>query len=715
MTDAQAIHELAQAGLAEPVADESFDRFARLVRRQLGVPSALVTLVLDDEAVLPGALGLPEPYQSERRTPLSHTFCQFVTSDSRPLVVEDARVVPHLAALRAVDDIGVVSYAGFPIFDPQGRAVGSLCAFDGRPRPWSDEDLATLADLASACTSELRLRLARARAKRMQRVALAANRRSRLLLELSESFAAATSVRDVAERLSAVGTGIGARYAGLAVLDASGTRLEYTTLDHLEPGVPASFRRMRVDAERGASIAARTREPLFFRDHAQYAARLPEAAALIASDDVEARAFLPVLAGERLLGVVTLAWEAAREFDDDAVQTKTAIASYVAHALDRVRLLEERHRVATTLQAAMLTELPSVRSAELAATYASATRTDQVGGDWYDAVVLDDDACVLMIGDVTGHDMRAAAQMGQLRSMLRTFAWCQDEPPAVLLRLLDRANRGLALHSSGTAVVARLDRTPHGFDLTWSNAGHPAPLVLRADGSVETLDAPADLMLGVLPGTTRHDHRARLAHGDTLLLYTDGLVERRGTSYAERLAAARAALAEHTTTATSALPDALVRRLVSDQRDDVAVLALRVRHTVARPPGPGRPSALARQVEHGSWAIGPGRRWVDDVLESCDVSPSVRRIAMLLTSEVLTNAVQHGAAPVEAELEVGHRVLRVAVRDGSATLPRLRTPRPDETGGRGVQFLERCASRWGVDALDDAPGKTVWFELDLDD
>ncbi|UKJ63228.1 SpoIIE family protein phosphatase [Cellulosimicrobium cellulans] len=715
MTDAQAIHELAQAGLAEPVADESFDRFARLVRRQLGVPSALVTLVLDDEAVLPGALGLPEPYQSERRTPLSHTFCQFVTSDSRPLVVEDARVVPHLAALRAVDDIGVVSYAGFPIFDPHGRAVGSLCAFDGRPRPWSDEDLATLADLASACTSELRLRLARARAKRMQRVALAANRRSRLLLELSESFAAATSVRDVAERLSAVGTGIGARYAGLAVLDASGTRLEYTTLDHLEPGVPASFRRMRVDAERGTSIAARTREPLFFRDHAQYAARLPEAAALIAPDDVEARAFLPVLAGQRLLGVVTLAWEAAREFDDDAVQTKTAIASYVAHALDRVRLLEERHRVATTLQAAMLTELPSVRSAELAATYASATRTDQVGGDWYDAVVLDDDACVLMIGDVTGHDMRAAAQMGQLRSMLRTFAWCQDEPPAVLLRLLDRANRGLALHSSGTAVVARLDRTPHGFDLTWSNAGHPAPLVLRADGSVETLDAPADLMLGVLPGTARHDHRARLAHGDTLLLYTDGLVERRGTSYAERLAAARAALAEHTTTATSALPDALVRRLVSDQRDDVAVLALRVRHTVARPPGPGRPSSLARQVEHGSSAIGPGRRWVDDVLESCDVSPSVRRIAMLLTSEVLTNAVQHGAAPVEAELEVGHRVLRVAVRDGSATLPRLRSPRPDETGGRGVQFLERCASRWGVDALDGAPGKTVWFELDLDD
>src|SRR5690606_41363599 len=119
-------------------------------------------------------------------------------------------------------------------------------------------------------------------------------------------------------------------------------------------------------------------------------------------------------------------------------------------------------------------------------------------------------------------------------------------------------------------------------------------------------------------------------------------------------------------------------------------------------------------------ASDPAPRLVDDPLDSCDVAPAVPRGAMLLTSRVLPNAVQPGTAPVEVHVEVAHRLLRVGVRDGSTALPVLRSPRPHGTGGRGVQFLERCAARWGVDL--DADGedpqgfrKTVWFELDLAD
>ena len=131
----------------------------------------------------------------------------------------------------------------------------------------------------------------------MERVARTATRRTRLLLELSEAFAVAQSVDDVAEQLAAIVGTIGARYAGLALLDAAGTRLTYTSLDHLEPGLPRTFRRIRLEEERGAAAAARSDVPLFFRDHAAFAEAFPEAADLIGDDGVEARSFLPVASG----------------------------------------------------------------------------------------------------------------------------------------------------------------------------------------------------------------------------------------------------------------------------------------------------------------------------------------------------------------------------------------------------------------------------------
>lgn len=578
---AAAVQALVAAGLARPVADESFDRFARLVQRQLGVPTALVTLVLPDAQVYPGALGLPGTLQLTRRTTLSEPLCGETVRTGEALVVEDLRADPRFAHRDTVTELGMGSYAGFPILDRHGTAVGTVCALDTEAHTWSPTDLATLSDLAAACTAELRLRLERQRAHRIQRVAVHATRRTRMLLDLTERFASATTLDEIVGALRASGSGLGTVWAALALADPGGSSL---TLVEREGAYPYLPRHWSLDDPAVASVA-RARRPAFYRDGAAALRAQPTWDPWI-DPSLGGLALVPMVVDDRLLGVVVLQWRGPHEHDDESRRTAVALASCVAQALVRVRVLEDRHRVATTLQAAMLTDLPRVPYLELASTYASATRTDKVGGDWYDAVELDPRSTVLMIGDVTGHDMQAAARMGQLRAMLRTLAWCQDAPPARLLRELDRANQGLGLTASGTAVVARLDRTGRGEPgdgddgcrLWWASAGHPLPVVLRADGRVHELTGRPDLMLGVDPSVVRHDHAGLLEPGDTLLLYTDGLVESRRVSFTERAAELRDVLGDLRGGPTAELPQRLVDRMVQGpQHDDVAVLAARVR------------------------------------------------------------------------------------------------------------------------------------------
>lgn len=728
-TDLQAFRDLEHVGLGAPTADEAFDRFARLVRRHLNVPAAVVYFVVRDGHLLAGASGLPEPMQSNRTLRFPGTLTNVVVTRGEPVVTADARVDPVLRDNYLVREMGLVALAGYPIYDLRGRAVGALCAVGGEPRAWSEEDLATIADLAAACSAELRLRAERERARRIQQTAVRANRRSRFLLSLSEAFANANTMDQVEEVIVEVGTaGIGARYCAFALSDADGRGITYRSLVHAEPQFPQRLRQAKLDEEWPLAEAARTGRPLFFRTGEELLAAFPGMREHCAPD-VGARAFLPVVTSGAVVAVIVLAWERDRGPDKDSYALQTGLAHYTAHALERARLLEERRESAKTLQRAMLSRLPEVAHLDMAATYSPATRSDQIGGDWYDAVAVDDDATTFMIGDVTGHDMRAAAKMGQLRSLLRAFAWSHDESPSALLTLLDKANAGLGLLASGTAVVARLERMADVYQLTWSTAGHPPPLVLRQDGSVERLSTQPDMMLGVRPTAKRTDHVATLRPGDTLLLYTDGLAEQRGATPDQWLSRLQKTLGALVDTATAALPVTLVRRLTTDeQRDDVAVLAVRVRATApGGPASPGRPARVERKLAPSLCDVGPARVWVDDVLESCGVPMPLRRTVMLLTSEVLTNAVDHGQAPFTATVEVDMDRLRVGVRDSSTNQPELRDPTVTEFGGRGVQFLERLASRWGVDRHgetrtgrpggrareDRRSGKTVWFELEL--
>jgi serine phosphatase RsbU (regulator of sigma subunit) len=194
-------------------------------------------------------------------------------------------------------------------------------------------------------------------------------------------------------------------------------------------------------------------------------------------------------------------------------------------AVDNSRLYRQQRHVAEVLQRSMLTDLPEIADVELHARYLPAQDGAAVGGDWYDAFVQPDGSVMLAVGDVSGHDIEAAATMGQLRNLVRGDAYARDDEPGPLLTQLDRAVRGLRVAAAATAVLARLRRDGDDYSISFSNAGHPPPILLRPDGRVDVWWESPEPLLGLLPRAKRATHQRTVRPGSTLLLYTDGLVE----------------------------------------------------------------------------------------------------------------------------------------------------------------------------------------------
>ncbi len=247
-------------------------------------------------------------------------------------------------------------------------------------------------------------------------------------------------------------------------------------------------------------------------------------------------------------------------------------------ALDNVRLYQRQRKVAETMQRHLLPRLPSVPGLQMAARYLPAPDASQVGGDWYDAFPRPDGATALVIGDVMGHDLEAAAGMAQVRSMLRAYAWEHGEAPSAVVGRLDRAVVQVAGVPMVTLVHGVLDRTdPGSWRLTWTNAGHPPPLLVTGDGRAEYLTGGHGPLISAGLSATRHDACREIPPGATLVLYTDGLVESRTRSIdvgLERLRRDAASLVRRPL--ATFLDQLLERARPSDHHDDdVAVLALR--------------------------------------------------------------------------------------------------------------------------------------------
>jgi PAS domain S-box-containing protein len=300
---------------------------------------------------------------------------------------------------------------------------------------------------------------------------------------------------------------------------------------------------------------------------------------LIALDPATA-VVLPLIAEGRTFGVLTLYLDAGRTLSAEDLDTARQVAAEAGRAVARVHRQNQQAQLAEALQRSLLTDPPAMGDVEIVVRYVPAAEAARVGGDWYDAFPLRDGTPVLVIGDVVGHDTAAAAAMGQLRALLRGIAHFSGAGPAEVLRGLDEAIADMHTDTLATAAVARIETAGAGGPsrLRWANAGHPPPIVVGPDGGATLLGGPiGDLMLGVDCTVRRPESVHDLVPGSTVLLYTDGLVERHGSTLDVGTARLCHLLGELAGRPLEELCDALLDHMLQGGRqDDVAIVAFRL-------------------------------------------------------------------------------------------------------------------------------------------
>ncbi|MBR7833386.1 SpoIIE family protein phosphatase [Actinospica durhamensis] len=303
----------------------------------------------------------------------------------------------------------------------------------------------------------------------------------------------------------------------------------------------------------------------------------------LARRDATSAIVAPIDARRQVLGVICLARSGrSRPLANAERAILRGLAHRVGLALENARLYADAENIAERMQRSLLPELPHVPSLAMAVRYLPSSTAAQVGGDWYDAFRLPNGPTALIIGDVVGHDLHAAVAMSQVRNMLRGIACDRQEPPDSILRRLDTAADTLNPDTYASCVYAVLHEdsaSPGGGDwaLDYTSAGHPPPLLIEADGRARFLEDGHGPMLGIDPALPRSSATEPIASGAALLLYSDGLIERRGETLDHGLARLRRHAAGLSEDSPDVLCDHVLDALEPDAGDDVALLAVRLR------------------------------------------------------------------------------------------------------------------------------------------
>ncbi len=402
---------------------------------------------------------------------------------------------------------------------------------------------------------------------------------------------------------------------------------------------------------------------------------------------------------------------------DDASRTVLELTTRrVGTAVDNIRLYAREHRLAETLQRAMLPEQAEVDGLDVWSYYAPNVVYAQVGGDWYDVLQISDDVVGIVIGDVAGHDVEAAAAMGQLRSVVRAYAYEFTDPGTVLGRV-DQLVGGMRIPRSAGLVLTTLTRQKSvdgGSDgaapcwsIAYSRAGHLPALLVRA-GEVRQLSGGGGSLIG-FGRTERTTAREELRPGDVLVFYTDGLIERRDRALRDGVAALEAIAAGVGAIDAAGIGEELLAGLADHPEDDIAVVVVRV-------PDPRDSSGRAGNLRSRRWAlpsepssIARARHAVVRACEAWELPDSAS--AELVVSELVANAVLHGWGHLALRLFDTGDGLRIEVEDSNPTPPVTTDGHPGRIGGFGMRIVERLAD-WGWRPARG--GKLVWARMRAD-
>ncbi|HXV94222.1 MAG TPA: SpoIIE family protein phosphatase [Pseudonocardia sp.] len=574
----------------------------------------------------------------------------------------------------------------------EGRLLGLLgFANFGRARAYDDVDLDLAAELGRRAAHVLDADRRHLREQHLQRVAA--------------DLASAASVAEAAQRLvsrlvAALGAGAMTVYIveperGLRMVHAVGytaAQLAGYDLIRLEDPVP-----LAETARTGESIWLGTRE--------DWTRRWPHLLGQVVENDRHAAAAVPLAIRGRVVGCVGLSFSGPREFPPDEREFVLALAAQAAPAFERAAHADERRVIAETLQNSLLpAALPRLERLAFAARYLPGTRGTAAGGDWYEVLPLDGGRVAVVVGDVVGQGARAASVMGQLRSALAGYL-IEGHGPVAALERLDRFAARVPGARGSTVACLVLD--PGTGAVTWARAGHPPPLVVGPRGSRYLEDAEGTV-LGVRGRAPYRAGTACLEPGQGVLLYTDGLVERRDTVIDEGLDRLAAAADRYHGLAPEQLADALLEESLagSGRADDVALVVTRLLPAPLVLDLPAEAAVLRRlRAEVLAWTTAAG------------LDPDLVYDLQLALGEAAANAVEHayaapgtpdraaGTVEVEIRRDVDGRV-RVRVRDHG----RWR-PEPADKGyrGRGLDLIRTLGSEVGIDRRDD--GTEVRFAL----